>query len=253
MSEIDTLIDGYWRWLRDKTVVKHVNGWAEITTPYLDRHNDYIQIYARKNDRGFILTDDGETLADLEQSGCNLESEKRQEILRSITNGFGVQYNVGALEVFASVDTFSIRKHNLIQCILSVNDMFYLASPTVEAIFFDDVSAWLEGADIRFIPRVKFTGKSGFDHMFDFVIPKSRHGVERVIKAINKPNRQTALNFITAWGDTSPSRPDNSKPFAFLNDVDSKVSSNVFEAFSNYDITPVEWSRRDFFRQDLAA
>ncbi len=46
MSEIDLLIDGYWRWLRDKTAIKQLKDWTEITTPYLDRHNDYLQIYA---------------------------------------------------------------------------------------------------------------------------------------------------------------------------------------------------------------
>jgi hypothetical protein len=253
VTEIDTLIEGYWRWLRDKTIVKQVADWAEITTPYLDRHNDYIQIYAQKNGKGFILTDDGYTIADLEHSGCNLESSKRQEILQSILNGFGVQNNKGAIEVHTSPDSFALKKHNLIQAIISVSDMFFLASPTVEAIFYEDVLKWLELSEIRFITGVKFSGRSGFDHRFDFVIPKSREASERIIRVINNANRTAALNFIQAWEDTQPSRPENSMPFAFLNDSERPISPAVIDALTNYKIQPVEWSRRDNYRMQLAA
>ena len=177
MSEIDLLIDGYWRWLRDKTAIKQLKDWTEITTPYLDRHNDYLQIYARKTDKGFVLTDGGETLLDLEQSGCLMDSPKRQAILQTILNGFGVEQQATELQVNATSDNFALRKHNLIQAILSVHDMFFLASSTIEALFFEDVATWLETVDIRYTPRVKFSGKSGFDHMFDFVI-KSRLGAD---------------------------------------------------------------------------
>ena len=253
MSEIDLLIDGYWRWLRDKSAVKQIKDWTEITTPYLDRHNDYIQIYARKGNKDFVLTDGGETLLDLEQSGCMMESPKRQAILRSILNGFGVNQYGSDLQVDATPDNFAVRKHNLIQAILSVHDMFFLASATVEALFFEDVEAWLESSDIRFAPRVKFPGKTGFDHMFDFVIPKSKFAAERIIRAINNPSRSTALTLIAAWMDTKESRPANAEPFAFLNDNEKPIGGNVTDALRNYGITPVAWSQRDQLRQRLVA
>ena len=58
-EEIDGLMTGYWSWLRSKTEVKDVGSWTEITTPYLDRHNDRIQIYAKVEiDGRIVLTDD---------------------------------------------------------------------------------------------------------------------------------------------------------------------------------------------------
>ncbi len=174
MSEIDILIDGYWRWLRDRSSIRQINDWTEITTPYLDRHNDYVQIYARREGKNYLLSDGGDTLTDLEQSGCSIDGPRRQAILSSILNGFGIERVENELRVHATPENFAVRKHNLVQAVLSVHDMFYLASPTVEALFFEDVAAWLEVAEIRFTPRVKFSGKSGFDHMFDFVIPKSK-------------------------------------------------------------------------------
>jgi len=34
----------------------------EITTPFLDNHNDHIQIYIKKSDSRLILTDNGQTI-----------------------------------------------------------------------------------------------------------------------------------------------------------------------------------------------
>jgi hypothetical protein len=59
MTEIQRLLDQYVAWNKYKSVLGEVNGWTEITTPYLDRHNDYLQIYARREDNNFVLTDDG--------------------------------------------------------------------------------------------------------------------------------------------------------------------------------------------------
>ena len=73
MTVIQRLLDQYVAWKKDKPVLREVNGWTEITTPYLDRHNDYLQIYARREDNNFVLTDDGYVIEDLQQSGCTLE------------------------------------------------------------------------------------------------------------------------------------------------------------------------------------
>ena len=50
---------------------------------------------------------------------------------------------------------------------LAVNDLFYLAKPIVESLFFEDVVAWLDANEIRYTPKVKFTGISAFDRLFD--------------------------------------------------------------------------------------
>jgi hypothetical protein len=79
LVEIERLLTDYQTWLKDKTPLRDVNGsWIEITTPYLDRHNDALQIYVRRDEAGFILTDDSYTIHDLEASGCSLNTDKRQ-------------------------------------------------------------------------------------------------------------------------------------------------------------------------------
>ena len=254
-QEIDKLLNDYRAWLRDKTTLREVNGeWVEITTPYLDRHNDALQIYARAENGSYVLTDDSYTIHDLEASGCNLSTEKRQDLLKMTLNGFGVRMNSEALEVHASPDNFPARKHNLIQAILAVNDLFYLAQPVVESLFFEDVIAWLDLSAVRFTPKVKFTGISGFDHLFDFVIPKSAgKQPERIVQTINRPTRDTAEAFIYKWSDTREVRAPDSKAYAVLNDFEQSISVGVLDAFRNYQIHPVPWSHRAEVLPELAA
>jgi len=253
IDEIKTLLDQYINWLKDKTTLRQVRDWVEITTPYLDRHNDYLQIYARKKDGGYILTDDGYILDDLLQTGCKLDSGKRQALLTMTLNGFGVNLQDGRLEIQASPENFALRKHNLVQSMLAVNDLFYLASPTVASLFYEDVVAWLDFNEIRYTPKVKFSGKSGYDHLFDFVIPKSKEKPERILNAINHPNKDTAQSLAFAWIDTKDVRPPDSQAYAFLNDSEQFPSPSVMDALRNYNVSPVPWSQRESVREDLAA
>ena len=47
----------------------------------------------------------------------------------------------------ASENNFSLRKHSLIQAMLAVNDLFYLASPIITSLFREDVEAWLNSSN----------------------------------------------------------------------------------------------------------
>jgi hypothetical protein len=253
IQDIQRLLDAYHAWLKDKTVLRQIDQWVEITTPYLDRHNDYVQIYAKKANGGFILTDDGYTIDDLEQSGCKLESRKRRDLLQMTLNGFGVQMDGTALQVHASPENFALRKHNLVQAMLAVNDMFYLATPMIASLFYEDVVAWLDVHDVRYTPKVKFTGKTGYDHLFDFVIPKSRQQPERIVQTINRPNRDTAQAVVLSWIDTKEVRSPESRAYALLNDSEHDVSQAVVDALQSYDVRPIAWSQREQVREELAA
>jgi hypothetical protein len=253
MEEIKALMDQYVAWLRSKTTLRQVADWIEITTPYLDRHNDYLQIYARRQNGNYILTDDGYILDELELSGCRLESPKRLALLQMTLNGFGVKLVNGAMEVRASKDDFPMRKHNLVQAMLAVNDLFYLASPIVSSLFLEDVIAWLDENEIRYTPNVKFTGKSGYDHLFNFVIPKSKRQPERILQAINRPSREEAGTTAFAWIDTKEVRASDSRAYALLNDSERAVSPSVMDALQSYDVQPIPWSKRQAVVEELTA
>ncbi len=253
INEIQELLDKYTAWLRDNTTLREIDDWVEITTPYLDRNNDHIQIYAKKANGGYILTDDSYTIEDLRMSGCNIETPKRQDILKLTLNGFGVILNKDSLEVHTSKERFALQKHNLVQAILAVNDIFYLAEPIVKSLFLEDVTLWLDLIEVRYTSKVKFTGKTGYDHCFDFVIPKSKKQPERILQTINRPNRETAQAIAFSWIDTRDVRPPESRAYAILNDSDKDLSANVIDALKSYEVHPILWSKRENVREELAA
>lgn len=254
LNDMQNLIDQYFAWLKDKTVLKQVaDEWVEVTTPHLDRHNDCLQIYVRRENGAYIIVDDGYIINDLASSGCKLDTPKREELLGMTLAGFGVEKEGDVLQVRATKNDFALKKHNLLQAMLVVNDMFYLARPKATNLFYEDVVAWLDESDIRYTPKIKFAGKSGYDHMFDFVIPRSKNRPERIVQTIANPSRNTAESAVLKWLDTRNTRPAHSSYFAILNDWEESVSPRVTDALENYDATPVHWSKRDKVVEELAA
>ena len=253
IEDVRSQIDQYLQWLREQTSFRQIGDFVEITTPYLDRHNDCLQIFAKREGNGYVLTDDGHIVEDLEMSGCSIDSPRRQILFKTTLRGFGVQANGKALETRASENDFALRKHNLVQAMLAINDLFYLASPTVASLFNEDVTVWLDSARVRYTPSVKFTGKSGYDHRFDFVIPKSEAKPERVLRVINRPNRDTAQSMIFSWTDIKETRAPDTHAYAILNDSEQAISESTLGAFRNYDVSPVLWSSRRKAQEKLTA
>lgn len=247
------LVENYYAWLKERTQLKNLDTAVEITTPFLDRHNDYIQIYLLNSEGGLLLSDDGYTISDLELSGCNLNTRKRMEILHTTLNGFGVSLVDGALQVKANETNFPSKKHNLLQAILAVNDLFYVARANVQNFFSEDVSLWLDENNVRYVPDATFAGKSNFNHKFDFIIPRSKVAPERIIRAINNPSKEGAMNMAFAWIDTIEQRKGNSQAYALLNNTDKTIDKSISDALSNYGIISVPWTERTRYIEQFSA
>ena len=238
------ILDEYLAWLHEHSEVRTVGDWEEITVPFLDRHNDHLQLYVKRHNGDVLFTDDGYTITDLEQSGCSLTSPKRRELLSLTLNGFGVKLESDALVVKTTAGDAARKMHDLVQAMLAVDDLFYLAEPVVTSLFFEDVSQWLTEVGARFAEDVKFTGKSGLDYRFDFLIPRSHVQPERVLRAVNHPTNDAAKALAFACIDTLQARREASLAFAILNDSEQPVGGSVLEALDAWDVRPVEWSKR---------
>ena len=253
LRDCQSLVNAYFDWLRQKASIENINGVCEITVPFLDRHNDQLQIYVKKTDTGLILTDDGYITTDLRLSGCEFTTEKRRQMLRSILDGFGVRLEGDELIAEATLDSFPQKKHNLVQAMLAVNDLFVMAEPMVRGLFREDVERYLHLHEIRFTPSVKFTGKSGLDHSFDFVIPASKTRPERVLRAINIPDRQTISLLIFSWTEIAEVRAPNSTCYGILNDTEKLVNPDLINALHQYRIKAVPWTQRENYVSELAS
>ncbi|MBI4654768.1 MAG: DUF1829 domain-containing protein [Nitrospirae bacterium] len=255
MSALDCyqLVDLYANWLKEKVKLKTIGDICELTTPFVDRHNDYLQIYVKAIPAGMLLTDDGYTIRDLEMSGFEFNTERRKNELKIILNGFGVNLHGDSLEVEARPDNFPQKKHNLLQTMLVINDLFVLAPPKVASFFREDVERFLSLHDIRFTKDINFIGKSGFNHHFDFVIPPSKKEPERVLRTINNPTKNNVSAIIFSWDDARKVRSENSVAIAVLNDQDKEITPDAIHALKAYEIEPIAWSKRDKYIDKLTA
>ena len=96
MNWINTYVDGYYDWLREKTVIQkgETTDWFLINTPFLGAFNDTIEIYAQKKLNKIILSDNGETITNLELQGLHIQGSKRRRyILDTILLNYGVKFS----------------------------------------------------------------------------------------------------------------------------------------------------------------
>ena len=252
-DECRQLVDAYVDWLRRGISAESVGEACELTTPFLDRHNDHIQIYAIKRNGKIVLSDDGYILSDLRTSGLELNTPKRKAIFETALRGFGVQLDGRQLQVEASPRNLGQRVHSLVQAMLALNDMFVMAQPRVATVFWEDVRAFLDEHRVRSSPRVKLAGRTGYDHAIDFLIPRSPAAPERLVQAINAPSRNTIGGYLFVLGDTREARGEEAEAYAFLNDRDRDVGGDVVEALEAYQVVAALWSRREDYAERLAA
>ena len=255
IDDINKLMEDYLHWLKSRTILKKINNdWVEIETPYIDRHNDYLSIYVRRKNDYFEITDGGYIINDLKISGCSFTKQRNKMLLQTLS-GFGVNLEKEHIITHASADDFPVKKHSLIQAMLSINDLFFTNTTTihVEKIFLEDVKDWLDNNDIRYTPSIKICGKTGFDQMFNFVIPKSKNAPERLIRTLNNPNKQNVDNIIFDWLDIESARPEGTKPYVLINNEDKNLSNSVLDSFANYNINAVPWTKKEQVAEKLIA
>jgi len=251
MQEPD-FIKEYTNWIKENSAQRFINGYTEVTTPFLDSHNDVIQFYVKKEGDSFIFTDDGYTLADIEMNGLKLNTQKRKELVQYLADLMNVSVDGGAITARASNATLVAQtEHFMIQAMLKFNDLFYLASPKIRGFFLDEVKSFFDDNDIRCTASVMFSGKSGLPQRFDFVVPASKTQPERMITTLNQPTRQNVQSAIFAWTDVRDSRKD-SVSYLILNHG-KKKNNALSDAAKQYGMKPLWWEERDKYIEELAS
>ena len=251
--DIDKYINDYISWLRSEIKFAKIGEYYEITSPYLDNNNDYIQIYVKQEKQTIFFSDDGYTLNNLKSHGLELTKSRKQQ-LYNILIQFGVEIKGNELVTKSSPHEFPVKKHMFIQAIMHINDMYLTLRTKNISYFIDDIQAYFADNDIFYTDNAKFTGRSGFTHNYDFIFQRTKNKPERFCLAINNPTKQIAGNTIFAWNDTKFTRKKDSSLIVLLNDTNS-ISESIIDGFSTYDIETAKWSNRntESFRELFSA
>jgi hypothetical protein len=249
MTWINTLMDDYYSFLKEKTLVTTNNSsdWVEISTPFVGLFNDTVDIYAKKERNKIVLSDDGNTLRDLELSGLEItRSPKRKEILDRILINYGVRINNDELTTEATERDFPQKKLNLISAISETADMYYLAKHTVASVFREDVKAYLDEQELIYTPYFISKGSTGLEFTFDFQI--AYKNTEIVIKSFNSVNKMNLPHFLFTWDDIKKVREQQTQKeiigLAVINDIEREVSDEYLSALDNKGAQYILWSKR---------
>lgn len=255
MSNID-FKDNYINWIKDNVYQQEVSpGIFRFTLPFLDRHNDQIEVYIKKNGDNFMITDDGYTVSDLEASGLNIfSSDKRHRIYEQILRSHGVSETINhELYVEGSLPELAMKKHLMAQCMQKIGDLFFLSQPNTKSLFLEDVQKFLDEKEIRYVSDISFIGKSKLPSNYDFAIPKSKNAPQRIIKVVNNLTIDYTRSILFTWGDISEARKDSSVLYTFIHDTEKKVTQDAVVALKQYDIKPILWTKRNEFEKILSA
>lgn len=250
MNWVNTYVDNYYNWLREKTYIQkgESTDWFLINTPFVGAFNDTIEIYAQKNGGQLILSDNGETMSNLELQGLHIQgSKKRRNILDTILLNYGIRSNNDELTIESNIESFSQAKHNFLSAIIEINDLYVLSKHNVASIFKDDVRTYLESKDIIFTPDFISKGTTGLEFNFDFQIAKKQS--EIVIKSFNTINKSNLPTFLFAWDDIKPVREKTTKKevkaIAIINDVDKEIKTEFLDALNAKNADYILWSKRE--------
>lgn len=250
MNWVNTSVDNYYNWLREKTFIQKdlTTDWYLINTPFIGAFNDTIEIYAQKNESQLKLSDNGETISNLEIQGLQIQgSKRRKSLLDSILINYGVKINNDELIIETNIDKFSQSKHNFLSAIIEINDLYVLSNHNVASIFKEDVRNYLDSQDIIFTPDFISKGSTGLEFNFDFQI--AQRDKEIVIKSFNTINKSNLPTFLFSWDDIKPVREKITKKnvtaIAIINDIDKEVKSEFLEALKSKNANFILWSKKD--------
>lgn len=250
MNWVNTHVDQYYNWLREKTHISEGTStdWFLINTPFIGAFNDTIEIYAQRDGSHLVLSDNGDTMSNLELQGLHIQgSKKRKNLLNTILLNYGVKSNNDELIIESNLDNFSQAKHNFISAITEINDLYVLSEHNVASIFKEDVRSYLESKDIIFTPEFISKGTTGLEFNFDFQIAKKRS--EIVIKSFNTINKSNLTTFLFAWDDIKPIREKTTKKevkaVAFINDIGKEVKHEFLDALKSKNADFILWSERE--------
>jgi len=243
--DIQKMIDDYTKWLREEISIATFNDYIELTTPYLDRFSDYLQIYAKRNVDGTIaLTDDGYIIGSLISSGMTFKTgSNRHRMLNKIAAKYNVSVVGEEIVTTATIHNFPQKKHMMVQAMLAIDDLYVVSPETVKDLFLEDIETYFIANGIYFSVDFSLLGKTGTIYTYDFHIQRTKEKSERFCRGYNRLNQSKRDLALFNWLDTQEKRGDSSELIVIYND-ENPVPGEVLTGFYNYGIKTVPFSQR---------
>lgn len=110
-------------WFDDSIICIAMDDYVEVTTPFLNSHNDLITIYVTRDGDNFLLTDDGETLGMRETYGYDVDSKEARERFEKIARMTGCYLENYELRVKSTERNLGFNLNRLAVAMTRISDL----------------------------------------------------------------------------------------------------------------------------------
>ncbi len=241
IEDIKSLIDDYVNWFRSELSLKNIGDYKILSTPFLDKNNDKIQVYISVDGDNIKISDDSWIINNLEMSNIQIIGKRKEEVEKICLQN-GLKLEDSEFIINANKKNYPQLVHRFIQSLLEIDDMYLTSRNRVTSLFFEDVREYFDQNEIFYSPNIQIVGISSFSNKFDFMFQKNKTNPERLCKLINKATKQKVGDYIFIWEDTFSNRSENTEFIVVINDEDS-VPDSYIDAFSAYGIKAIKWSK----------
>lgn len=238
----------YTSWLRQQYHVESLPDGDEVTTPFTNSLGDNIQFYvvpAAKSGE-LILTDDGNTINDLEMLGINLENETRAALINSIVQQYQISLSTDRmLSIRGSVKDFPVMKQQLLQAILRIDDLSQTRKGVVTSIFRQEVSEYLSKNEFEVLPNYPIEGGTGNPYRIDYAIGGTKSKPLRLMQVVPKPSFDRIAAESVTFDDIKKNETLHQQRIKYViifNDAENKISTAGYNIASQYGTEILPWS-----------
>ena len=230
----NTFVDNYLSWLKENIKTKPIKNGYHFTLPFLDNHNDHIEIYAILMGDDVLLSDGGYIISDLEMSGVTFDSPSRKNILEQTLMNYGVKLDEkdNSIYIKTNIQDLPKKKHSLVQCILAVSDLYVLAREHIQNYFFDDVLNEFKERELSVTQKLTIYGKSGYPNNIDILVPTKIGDI--LIKTVRKPAKDRISSVLFSFMDIKESGREVKDNLIIYDDREFELKKDDEQAANQY-------------------
>ncbi len=246
------------RWCLESTTFEVNSDFIEITLPLIDLNHDRIQLFLDYSSaNGYYLTDDGDTLDELEMRGINIfESQNRKKHFNQMIKEFGVQHDHESNELIIKVkniEDFPKYQITLAQCCSRIYGFLLTSRNSVINYFSEEVESFFVANNINFQTNKEMTGKSGVSHVFDYSLKSKVNNKNQLIQTINNPQSADFKSNLFSILDIDDSKRKDTEFIILGNDGEGEFSQNFIQVANSYDVDIKKWSQREIWKEEFSA
>lgn len=240
-------LDEYLKWYKNNTILSTIGEVAVLSTPHTNYIGDRINLYVENlSENNVRISDDGETLNELEMANLDMTSETRRSLLNNLLKHNGISLNKdGILYLEVPRNKFAPAKHKLLEVILQTYDLLLTKRSTVKSLFLEEGLTYLKKNDFGGAAIVRKPGASGIDYGIDYILGETSKRNETLMKFVNHFTFEdfTKQDFIQR--DISQTYVDEINYVVVVNDIENKISSKVRQAAEVSNVKVIQWSDKE--------